>query len=245
MTCEQARMSLGVYVLGALDPAEDRAVERHIDRCPTCRAELTELEDLPLLLRRVSLPGVAEEQPATGQIRRDDDMASLGQPEPSAELLDRLLRRAALERSAVPHPPTRLRPSRRRRWGAVAAGLVVAAALLGVVLGIVAPPKAPSARTAVVAATDPVTHVGVQVDLQPQDWGTLLRVRMQGVAPGQSCQLMAVDRYGHQEVAATWQATYEGHADVTGATAIPASALRALRVVTPEGRTLVTAAVPH
>jgi hypothetical protein len=67
-------------------------------------------------------------------------------------------------------------------------------------------------------------------------------VQLHGVAPGERCRLIAVARDGHQDVAASWQATYEGQADVSGATAIPTPSLSALRVVSNDGRVL--AAVP-
>lgn len=33
MNCEQARISLGVYVLGAIDPAERAMVDAHLETC--------------------------------------------------------------------------------------------------------------------------------------------------------------------------------------------------------------------
>jgi anti-sigma factor RsiW len=54
MDCSEARLSLGVYVLGALDPDERAQVDSHLADCPECRAELAELEGLPALLAQVS-----------------------------------------------------------------------------------------------------------------------------------------------------------------------------------------------
>ncbi|MFG1824718.1 anti-sigma factor family protein [Microbispora bryophytorum] len=54
MTCEEVRISLGAYVLGALDAEETAEVEAHLDTCAACRAELAELSGLPPLLARVS-----------------------------------------------------------------------------------------------------------------------------------------------------------------------------------------------
>ncbi|MEV4320848.1 zf-HC2 domain-containing protein [Microbispora rosea] len=54
MTCEEVRISLGSYVLGALDAKETAEVEAHLDTCAACRAELAELSGLPPLLARVS-----------------------------------------------------------------------------------------------------------------------------------------------------------------------------------------------
>lgn len=53
MTCPDTATDLGAYVLGALEPADRRRVEEHLDRCPSCAAELAELAALPELLGRV------------------------------------------------------------------------------------------------------------------------------------------------------------------------------------------------
>jgi anti-sigma factor RsiW len=55
MTCKDMTLSLGVYVLGALDPAERAEVDAHLADCALCRAELAELAGLPGLLEQVSL----------------------------------------------------------------------------------------------------------------------------------------------------------------------------------------------
>ena len=54
MTCDEVRMSLGVYVLGALEDDEVAEVEAHLDGCPECQAELAELSGLPRVLALVS-----------------------------------------------------------------------------------------------------------------------------------------------------------------------------------------------
>ncbi|GAA1280314.1 hypothetical protein Psi02_72840 [Planotetraspora silvatica] len=54
MTCDDVRMSLGVYILGALEDDEVAEVEAHLDECPECRAELAELSGLPRALALVS-----------------------------------------------------------------------------------------------------------------------------------------------------------------------------------------------
>jgi anti-sigma factor RsiW len=48
------RRSLGVYVLGALEPPERDHVARHVAACPTCRHELERIAPLPALLADVS-----------------------------------------------------------------------------------------------------------------------------------------------------------------------------------------------
>lgn len=51
--CSQARIALGVYVLGAIDPAERALVDAHLATCEACQAELADLADLPALLAMV------------------------------------------------------------------------------------------------------------------------------------------------------------------------------------------------
>jgi anti-sigma factor RsiW len=47
-------MSLGAYVLGALEREERAALEAHLEVCATCRLELDRLAPLPELLSRLS-----------------------------------------------------------------------------------------------------------------------------------------------------------------------------------------------
>ena len=43
MDCPEVRISLGVYVLGAIDPAERAVVDAHLATCRDCRDELAEI----------------------------------------------------------------------------------------------------------------------------------------------------------------------------------------------------------
>jgi predicted anti-sigma-YlaC factor YlaD len=58
--CEEIRLELGVYLLGAIGTADRSAVEDHLACCPDCRNMLAELAGLPGLLNRVpaSDPGL-------------------------------------------------------------------------------------------------------------------------------------------------------------------------------------------
>ncbi|GAA4180339.1 zf-HC2 domain-containing protein [Streptosporangium oxazolinicum] len=60
MTCDEVRMSLGVYALGALEPDERVLVEAHLAECAGCRAELEELAGVATFLGRVSEGDVAQ-----------------------------------------------------------------------------------------------------------------------------------------------------------------------------------------
>ncbi|MEV4525606.1 zf-HC2 domain-containing protein [Streptosporangium sp. NPDC049304] len=60
MTCEEVRISLGVYTLGALEADERVLVEAHLAECAECRAELEELSGVVTFLGRVSEGDVAQ-----------------------------------------------------------------------------------------------------------------------------------------------------------------------------------------
>lgn len=50
---------LGPYVLGALEPEEDREVERHLEECPACRAEERALRETHERLAGVAIANAA------------------------------------------------------------------------------------------------------------------------------------------------------------------------------------------
>jgi len=96
-------MSLGVLVVGALEPEERPALESHLSSCPSCSAELAQLSVLPDALRRYDAgPGAADAAEPAGFGER--------------------LRSAGSDLAAL-----RRQRARRRRMGA-AAGLVAASA---------------------------------------------------------------------------------------------------------------------
>jgi hypothetical protein len=225
-TCRQVELSLGVLVLGALDPAERLRVEEHVAVCARCRDLLAELAPLPGLLNRL--------EPA---------QAEAGLPRPPDRLLDVAMQATADGRESD-------RDAGRRRWLAAAvaaAALVLAAGAFLATRGQVEPPvAAPTAtssgpRTGVVlwdgASTDGVIQASVV--LTPQESGSRLSMTLSGVSSGQRCDLVIESADGRREVAATWQATYEGAANVTGSTSVPSQRISRMLVTTPEGDTLL------
>jgi hypothetical protein len=206
--------SLGAYVLGALDERERDRVDEHVASCARCREELEALMPVGSYLARASV---------------DDLLAIDASPGPPQGLHARLRAAVRAERRRVV----------RRRAAAVAA--LAAAALLAVVVWPAdeqrtRPPVVPAQAS---TAADPGSGVRAAVAATPRAWGTELRVRVSGAAPGERCRLVARARDGRSDVAATWWTTYSGTAEVTGAAAIPAADLVALDVVTATGRRLV------
>ena len=57
------RPQLGVYLTGAIAPADRVVVVRHLTACADCRAELAGLAGLPALLRRPPVQAAAQEPP--------------------------------------------------------------------------------------------------------------------------------------------------------------------------------------
>jgi predicted lipoprotein with Yx(FWY)xxD motif len=68
--CAGVRPQLGVYLTGAIAPADRVVVVRHLAACAGCRAELAELAGLPALLRRPPVQAAAQE-PTTDNTEPD------------------------------------------------------------------------------------------------------------------------------------------------------------------------------
>jgi predicted lipoprotein with Yx(FWY)xxD motif len=154
-TCAGIRSQLGVYLTGAIAPADRAAVVRHLAACADCRAELAGLAALPALLRRPPVQAAAQALPADDETADDtgaDGADGRGEAPPW-----RLARRI-----------TRLR--RRRRWLLAAAALVLAAAAgTGLALRLPGPFKSPAPApetAATVLHTRTIDGVAVLTDAE-------------------------------------------------------------------------------
>ena len=181
-SCRQIRQLLGVYVVGAIDPAERADVDEHLAECPSCRDELAGLAGLPAMLSRV---------PAADVERLS--LAPTGLPEmtePSAELLNSLLRRVSATH-------------RTRMWRSVAA--VAAAAVIAAGGAVAATDLARPAQTGweVARGASVSTHVAALVDYAPTAFGTVMRVRVSGIKPGTTCQFWVIGKNGKTQ-AGSW-----------------------------------------
>jgi len=67
-TCAGIRPQLGVYLTGAIAPADRVVVVRHLTACAGCRAELAGLAGLPALLRRPPVQAAAQEPPTDNTV---------------------------------------------------------------------------------------------------------------------------------------------------------------------------------
>jgi hypothetical protein len=210
MDCPDARLSLGVYVLGAIDPADRAVVDAHLATCRDCRDELAGLAGLPALLARVSseeaIALAATDLPSPDGV--DEIVREIvRQQEPPPELLGTVLDLTAARR-------------RRRRWReaslGVAAALIIAAGLFGG-LRLGASPASPPAASGLTGVADPgpasgpwqtvtasVRGMSAAVSYRPMGWGTQLAVKVNGIPVGVHCQLYVVDPGGSRTLAASW-----------------------------------------
>jgi hypothetical protein len=181
--CSQARQELGVYLVGAIDPAQRVAVARHLASCRGCRTELAGLAGLPALLRRV---------PAD-ELRRLllDDAVSLVPGPPLSVLLTRVAR-----------------ARRRRRYLTLAVAVVAGIAVISGWLGLRPQPRpaagVPPWWTVTVESVNLVTRAGAYVRYAPESWGTELQVRVTGITIGTRCQLWVTGSSRQQEDAGGW-----------------------------------------
>jgi predicted anti-sigma-YlaC factor YlaD len=199
--CPEARVSLGVYVLGAIEPAERALVDAHLATCRECRDELAGLAGLPALLARVSKEEAIALATTDGPLPIGLDEA----PEPPRELLATVLDLTAARR-------------RRRRFREVglglAAALIVAAGVFGG-LQLGSGPAQPSTVAAGALYAGPPNgswlsatgHAGTMtatVRYLSMGWGTQLAVKVTGIGVGTNCQLWVTDSAGQRFLVGSW-----------------------------------------
>jgi len=225
VNCGEIRRVLGVYVLGAIDPAGRALVEMHLARCHDCREELAGLASLPALLGRVS---AAEAEALARDESRWDSYGHL-----PAESLPRLLDQAV-----------RLRSQRRWRGVAVAAAALAIVASGSVTLQRVLRPAGSSqssqASWKTVSARNHVTLASATVDYGPEAWGTEMDVHISGIPVGTACQVWVTNARGQETAAGSWTVA-RGHHDVwyPASASLPASDIRGFEITT-DAKTLVT-----
>jgi hypothetical protein len=228
--CRGIRGALGVYVVGAIDPADRAVVEAHLAGCLGCREELAGLAGLPGRLGSV---------PAADVTRLVLDEAGPAAREagdrPDAALRALLDRAAALRRHLM-----------WRRVTAVAAAIVIAAGGAVAVSRVVAPPPALSAASSALAwaatvhGSDLRTGAAATVRYAVQPWGLQAQAQVSGIPPGTRCELLVLGADG-PVVAGGWMVA-QGHADawypLSAPSAVPG--IRGFVVTTASGKPLVS-----
>jgi predicted lipoprotein with Yx(FWY)xxD motif len=213
-TCAGIRSQLGVYLTGAIAPADRAEVVRHLAACAGCRAELAGLAALPGLLRRPPVQAAAQAFPADDAAADDaaaDDAAAAGAPE-----------------DGVPRRQARRMTRRRRRRSWLVTGTVVvlaAAAGAGWALYRGGPPAPGPETAATVLQTRTIDGVTVLTD----DEGYTLYWFSPDTATNSACQASCAQNWPPVTGPAAWgagvtgtigaivrpggslQATYDGH----------------------------------
>jgi hypothetical protein len=242
MTCTHTS-TLGVYLLGALEPEERSGFEAHLAGCETCRTELVRLSPLPGLLNQITLADF--EDPAE---RGGEQAVALAAPVQVAELPPPVVLEGAGE--AVEVPPEPEEPAaepvhllRGRYWVAAAAAAVVVALTIAGIFGYEAmrhrtPPQAEGVTW---SATNASTGVHADARMIERPWGTEIQIKLANVPPGEACRLVvwAKGPSGYRETA-SWWGTEDGHpsGEIPGATSIAFDMITKLEVVS-EGDTLL------
>jgi Putative zinc-finger len=183
--CRDIRQLLGVYVVGAIDPAERSVVDEHLQGCQACRDELAGLAGLPAMLSRVPAPDV-ERLSLEPSLLADD-------PPPSDDLLNSLLRQVSLRR-------------RSRLWrGAITVAAAAAVAAAGATAAVeLARPAPQAAHTDVASGVSSQTGVAAVVDYAKTPWGsTTMRVQVSGIRWGTTCEFWVMGAHG-KTYAGTW-----------------------------------------
>lgn len=225
--CAAARLSLGAYTLGTLEPADQQLVEAHLASCPDCLTELPELESVVPALARLSA----------------DDVSP---PSPSADLFTRIAGAVdasdtSESESAGPESkPADLSAKRRLRskcWLVAVATSVVVLAGGGTAIGIAV--SSSSSQPATTVATGTAGGVYLRVAATDAKSGTRLELTSNGLPSHEHCRLVALAADGSRHDAGSWDASYAGRAEVTESTDVPRSELRRLTLYGNDGHLLV------
>lgn len=214
-------VSLGAFVLGALDPAERAAFEAHLAGCPTCQSELVRLAPLPGLLHQIAPEDFLDDLDETWTTPEGDPIEP---PLPAAA------------------------PSRRHRRYWLVAAAAVLAVLIGVggVLGYQAMTREPAQAVQAVtwSAQDPASGMHADAQLINHQWGTEVRLRLDESPSGKPCKLVVRDRNGGREVAGWWSSGYDTKDIIPGSTSMVISDIARLQIVTDDDKVLVDIPAP-
>jgi hypothetical protein len=223
---DQFAMYDAAYLLGALTPADRSAYEAHLADCQSCSRAVSQQAGMPGLLAALT----PEQARAVGEAG----------PEVPETLLPRLM--AEVQRLRF-----------RRRMSTVLVGVAAAAVIAAaVVFGIRGssaddpigpPPTVPAAQRMV--PTSPDVPIRATARLSDADWGTRIVVRCVYKGGDEwpetlTYNMVVVDKSGHSEQIAGWEAVAGAPVVVDGTTSLPQSDIASVQVTTTQGKPILT-----
>ena len=231
--CPDARLPLGVYVLGAIDPAERALVDAHLVTCQDCRDELAGLAGLPALLARVNPDEIS--RICADDTVRAETYAGAGD-RPPEELIGTVLYLAEARR-------------RRTRWrflATAAAVVAIAGGLFGGLSSItttrtVPVPVSPAGTNWETVEAAGSGGVSASVAYSHELWGDAFEVLVDKIPVGTTCQLWVVHPDGTRTQVAAWTtAKDEGNVWYSGSMAASAQPISKFEI-TADHKVLLTA----
>jgi hypothetical protein len=243
-------MTLGVYLLGALDPAERFAFESHLSYCEICRGELVRLAPLPGMLNQIAPEDFADDMPPTGV----EEMGGVVVTRPP-----RVTEPAQIPLQLPPEPgelpkprkqaSRRSEPVPRKRFGRVlsaAAAVVVLA--VGAVFGWQAirhDSVTPGQEGVVWSATSADGTARAEARLIDHEWGTELQMKLEGLPPGRGCYVMVYDHYGNKQVGGWWGTDHDPDDAIPGSVWIRRSKIDRLDFMLDDRKVALTIEAPR
>ena len=236
-SCAQWRGDIGAYIVGALDGRARDRVTRHLTACAGCRADHDELVPVRDWLSLLALTAGGPEPGRPGRPGRTMHTAPRqGALPPPCSHDPPIPRSCPGSGSKGPAQPTgklrAIRPRTRPWLPAAGAALAAAAATAAVLLSSGAP-----ART--FRAADSATGVSAHAQLHDTPAGTQIDLTVSGLPGHERCILVAMTSSG-TDIAGSWDAAYDGSAQITGTSAFPANQLTTLRIESDTGILLLT-----
>lgn len=200
MDCAQARISLGAYVLGALEPDGRAVVDAHLATCKACRAERADLEGLPTLLAVLGTEhavALAEGLPRvpSASLGPTDSPAAPGPANHQAGLSATRLRRKTYRTMLLSVAVVGIVGL--STVGAAKAGFHAGQADAG-------PYAGPALGSWQFAQGSNAADMHATVRYRPMGWGTQVAVQVTGIPRHTLCAIEAYERNGITAVGGSW-----------------------------------------
>jgi hypothetical protein len=234
MTCQHT-MTLGVYLLGALDPAERSAFESHLSYCEMCRGELVRLAPLPGLLNQIGPEDFADSMPPTGaEGMTVTRTAPITEPVPlPLPVAEPVLTPVTSDDERRNRPRNKPAKAPRRYWRVTAAAAAVVVLAVAAVFGWQAirhETVTPQAQGELWTASSQDGKIKVEARLIDHQWGTEIQSEVHGLPPGKKCYFMVWDHEGYQEQGGWWSTNHPEDAVIPSVTSIPRSEIDKLEL---------------